>query len=96
MNIKWSQLAGEWDTFTVVLRQAVPATIVAQRVLPWDARECTFSGLTPGRLYTITVTTNSGNLSNSVSVTARTSESLLFQHDHPSVRTSIIINSWLQ
>lgn len=76
---------GEWDTFTVVLRQAGPTAIVAQRVLPRDARECTFSGLTPGRLYTITVTTNSANLSHPVSVTARTSmsEPLVFQHDPP-------------
>lgn len=66
---------GEWDTFTAVLRQVGPPTMVAQRVLPSDAREYTFSGLTPGRLYTITVTTNSENLSSSVSVTARTSMS---------------------
>ncbi|TMS01081.1 Receptor-type tyrosine-protein phosphatase beta, partial [Larimichthys crocea] len=72
LSVLWNWPIGEWDGFTVVLRQVDPATIVSQRVLSWEARECTFNILTSGRLYTITVTTNSGNLTSSASVTART------------------------
>nr|XP_033491257.1 receptor-type tyrosine-protein phosphatase beta-like isoform X2 [Epinephelus lanceolatus] len=73
LSVKWSRPVGEWDDFTVVVIEADPATVVAQRILPWDARDCTFNILTSGRLYTVTVTTNSGNLTSSASVTARTS-----------------------
>lgn len=75
LSVLWSQPVGEWDSFTVVLRQADPAFIVAQRILSWEARECTFNTLTPGRLYTVTVTTKSGNLTSSASVTAQTGAS---------------------
>ena len=62
----------------MVLRQAAPPAVVAQRTLSWEARECTFNVLTSGRRYAVTVTTNSGNLSSSASVTARTSTSDLY------------------
>lgn len=80
LSVLWNWPIGEWDGFTVVLRQVDPATIVSQRVLSWEARECTFNILTSGRLYTITVTTNSGNLTSSASVTARTSMIYLFTY----------------
>ncbi|XP_029992183.1 receptor-type tyrosine-protein phosphatase beta-like isoform X2 [Sphaeramia orbicularis] len=70
MSVVWNRPVGEWEGFTVVVRQG--DSVVAQRKLPWEAKECAFNTLTPGRLYTITVTTNSGNLTNSVSVTGWT------------------------
>nr|XP_020509241.1 LOW QUALITY PROTEIN: receptor-type tyrosine-protein phosphatase beta [Labrus bergylta] len=72
LSVLWDQPRGEWDNFTVVLRQADPPALPSQRVLSWGARDCTFNLLTPGRLYTVTVTTNSGNLRSSASVTAHT------------------------
>jgi len=39
-----------------------------------NMRECTFNVLTPGRKYTVTVTTRSGNLNTSVSLEGRTGE----------------------
>uniref|UniRef100_A0A671TJ66 Receptor-type tyrosine-protein phosphatase beta-like n=1 Tax=Sparus aurata TaxID=8175 RepID=A0A671TJ66_SPAAU len=72
VSVQWTQPPGEWDGFTVVLRQADLATVVAQRSLSLEVRECTFNSLTSGRLYTVTVTTNSGNLTSSASVTALT------------------------
>ncbi|XP_039990021.1 receptor-type tyrosine-protein phosphatase beta-like isoform X2 [Xiphias gladius] len=72
LSVLWSQPVGEWDGFTVLLRQADSATAVAQRILPWESRECTFNILTSGRRYAVTVMTNSGNLSSSASVTAWT------------------------
>lgn len=73
MSVHWKQPVSEWDSFTVLLGQVDRGITVAQRYLSWEARDCTFNLLTPGRLYTITVVTNSRNLSSSVSVTARTS-----------------------
>ncbi|XP_063333518.1 receptor-type tyrosine-protein phosphatase beta-like isoform X1 [Pelmatolapia mariae] len=73
LSVRWSRPLGQWDGFTVLLRWATAAaTIVDQRVLGWEAKECTFNSITPGGQYIITVTTNSGNLSSSASVTART------------------------
>ncbi|XP_071318352.1 receptor-type tyrosine-protein phosphatase beta-like isoform X2 [Trachinotus anak] len=72
LSVLWSQPVGEWDSFTVLLRQVDSASVVAQRILPWESRECTFNILTSGRRYTITAMTNSGNLSSSASVTAWT------------------------
>ncbi|XP_044211802.1 receptor-type tyrosine-protein phosphatase beta-like isoform X1 [Thunnus albacares] len=79
LSVLWSRPSGEWDGFTVVLRLADSATVLAQRILPWEARECTFNILTSGRLYTVTVMTNSGNLSSSVSVTGRTTPAQVTQ-----------------
>lgn len=75
LSVLWSPPGGDWDRYSVVLRQADSASIVDQRVLSRDATESTFYGLTSGCLYSVTVTTNSGNLSSSSSVTTRTSNS---------------------
>ncbi len=42
------------------------------RTLARDVQECSFNKLMPGHTYTITVTTNSGDLSSSARVTGRT------------------------
>uniref|UniRef100_A0A674CNT2 protein-tyrosine-phosphatase n=1 Tax=Salmo trutta TaxID=8032 RepID=A0A674CNT2_SALTR len=70
LSVQWSLPIGEWDGYTVVLRQG--NTVVSQRTLSRDARECTFNVLTPGRQYAIAVTTNSGGLNSSTSVIGRT------------------------
>uniref|UniRef100_A0A3Q0S5M4 Fibronectin type-III domain-containing protein n=1 Tax=Amphilophus citrinellus TaxID=61819 RepID=A0A3Q0S5M4_AMPCI len=72
LSVLWTRPLGQWDGFTVVLRRATAAAVVAQRVLGWEAKGYTFNSLTPGGRYIVTVTTNSGNLSSSASVTART------------------------
>uniref|UniRef100_A0A8D3BDD9 protein-tyrosine-phosphatase n=1 Tax=Scophthalmus maximus TaxID=52904 RepID=A0A8D3BDD9_SCOMX len=71
LSIAWTPPVGEWDDFEVLLRQE-GSTATVQRLLPRDSRECTLNALTSGRRYTVTVTTNSGNLSSSASVTALT------------------------
>uniref|UniRef100_A0A8C8M3B8 protein-tyrosine-phosphatase n=1 Tax=Oncorhynchus tshawytscha TaxID=74940 RepID=A0A8C8M3B8_ONCTS len=70
LSVLWSRPAGVWDGYTVVLRQG--DTVVSQRTLSRDARECTFNVLMPGRQYAIAVTTNSGGLNSSASVIGRT------------------------
>ncbi|KAM9569680.1 LOW QUALITY PROTEIN: receptor-type tyrosine-protein phosphatase beta-like [Salvelinus alpinus] len=70
LSVLWSLPVGEWDGYTVILRQG--NTVVSQRTLSRDTRECTFNVLTPGRQYAIAVTTNSGGLNSSTSVIGRT------------------------
>ncbi|CAB1414937.1 unnamed protein product [Pleuronectes platessa] len=72
LSVLWTPPVGQWEGFTVLVREADSASEVAQRLLPWDSTECTFILLTSGRRYTVTVKTNSRNLSSSSSVTART------------------------
>ncbi|XP_071376362.1 receptor-type tyrosine-protein phosphatase beta-like [Centroberyx affinis] len=79
LSVLWNRPAGEWEGFTVVLRHVEPAGVVSQKTLPWEARECTFNILTPGRLYAVTVTTNSGNLTSSASVTGWTTPAQVTQ-----------------
>lgn len=77
LSVQWKQLAGEWSSFTLLLSRVNDfdsgVTTIAQRDLTREAMDCTFNFLTPGLLYTVTVATNSGNLSSSASVSARTS-----------------------
>uniref|UniRef100_UPI003AAE95FB receptor-type tyrosine-protein phosphatase beta-like n=1 Tax=Centroberyx gerrardi TaxID=166262 RepID=UPI003AAE95FB len=79
LSVLWNRPAGEWEGFTVVLKHVEPAGVVSQKTLPWEARECTFNILTPGRLYAVTVTTNSGNLTSSASVTGWTTPAQVTQ-----------------
>ncbi|KAK2842858.1 hypothetical protein Q5P01_013058 [Channa striata] len=72
LSILWSRPLGEWDGFTVLVRQTDAPAVVARTILPWESRECTFNILTPGRQYTVTVTTSRGNLNSSASVSAWT------------------------
>ncbi|XP_069028817.1 receptor-type tyrosine-protein phosphatase beta-like isoform X2 [Embiotoca jacksoni] len=72
LSVLWTRPVGQWDGFAVLLRQTDGDLLVSQRILGRVAGDATFSSLTSGRRYTITVTTTSGNLSSSASVTAWT------------------------
>ncbi|XP_028286509.1 receptor-type tyrosine-protein phosphatase beta [Parambassis ranga] len=73
LSVLWSWPLGQWDTFTVILRHTDTGTAVAQRTLGWEARDCTFNNLISGHRYTVIVTTNSGTMTSSASVSAWTS-----------------------
>lgn len=73
LSAVWNRPVGEWDNYTVLLRDG--DTTVDRRTLDHDVQQCSFNHLTPGHSYTITVTTNSGDLSSSAHVTGYTSES---------------------
>ncbi|XP_072528839.1 receptor-type tyrosine-protein phosphatase beta [Salminus brasiliensis] len=60
------------DGYTVELYYGNSTLAIQTRRLNCNMRECTFNVLTPGRLYRITVTTTSGNLHNSATITGRT------------------------
>ncbi|KAJ8249735.1 hypothetical protein COCON_G00229510 [Conger conger] len=70
LSALWGHAWSEWDNQTVLLMEG--GRTVAERQLSRDMRECTFNVLTPGRLYSIQVSTNSGVLRSSASVSGRT------------------------
>uniref|UniRef100_A0A3Q1FMH1 protein-tyrosine-phosphatase n=1 Tax=Acanthochromis polyacanthus TaxID=80966 RepID=A0A3Q1FMH1_9TELE len=69
LQLSWTPPAGDWESYSVMDQ------ILDQRNLSWDATGVSFTGLTAGRRYTINVTTSSGDLTSSASVTAWTSPS---------------------
>uniref|UniRef100_A0A673A7T7 Protein tyrosine phosphatase receptor type B n=1 Tax=Sphaeramia orbicularis TaxID=375764 RepID=A0A673A7T7_9TELE len=69
ISAMWSHAPiGSRDSYFLTLRNE---TVNTREVEP-NMRECTFNVLTPGRHYTITVTTRSGKLNTSVSVEGKT------------------------
>ncbi|XP_077565723.1 receptor-type tyrosine-protein phosphatase beta [Stigmatopora nigra] len=71
LSATWSHGAsGSRDAYLLTLRHG--DMTADTREVEAHARECTFNVLTPGRIYNITVTTRSQNLSTSVSVEGRT------------------------
>lgn len=70
LRAAWSPPVGEWENYTLLLTDG-DAT-VDFRTADHDVRECSFTNLMPGHAYTITVTTNSGDLSSSAHITAKT------------------------
>ncbi|XP_037109357.1 receptor-type tyrosine-protein phosphatase beta-like isoform X4 [Syngnathus acus] len=75
VNLRWRPPRGEWDSFTTVIGAARPDSAAVQKLLPREATGCAFGTLTSGRLYTVTVTTTSGNLSSSASINLWTTPS---------------------
>ncbi|XP_023118290.2 receptor-type tyrosine-protein phosphatase beta [Amphiprion ocellaris] len=71
LSAMWSHApSGSRDSYFLTIGHG-NVTMDTREVEP-NMRECTFNVLTPGRLYTITVTTRSRNLNTSVSVEGRT------------------------
>ncbi|XP_063053335.1 receptor-type tyrosine-protein phosphatase beta-like [Engraulis encrasicolus] len=70
LGARWRPPVGEWENYTVVLKSQEAE--VSRRTLEASQTECTFTGLTPGRRYSIAVITRSGELSNTASVTGQT------------------------
>ncbi|XP_071391582.1 receptor-type tyrosine-protein phosphatase beta-like, partial [Centroberyx affinis] len=71
LSAMWSHApSGSRDGYSLAIRHG-NVTLDTREVEP-HMRECTFNVLTPGRRYTVTVTTRSGNLNSSVSVEGRT------------------------
>uniref|UniRef100_A0AAQ6AA57 protein-tyrosine-phosphatase n=1 Tax=Amphiprion ocellaris TaxID=80972 RepID=A0AAQ6AA57_AMPOC len=60
LSVLWTRPAGHWDGFMALLRQT--DGVLDQRNLSRDAMGVSFTGLTAGRHYTITVMTSSGDL----------------------------------
>uniref|UniRef100_H3A2L5 protein-tyrosine-phosphatase n=1 Tax=Latimeria chalumnae TaxID=7897 RepID=H3A2L5_LATCH len=70
LAIMWETPVAEWDRYIVSLKNKDLA--VVNKSLSKDAKEYTFHDLVPGRKYTATVTTISGDLSNWASIEGKT------------------------
>ncbi|GAA6227007.1 receptor-type tyrosine-protein phosphatase beta-like [Lates japonicus] len=71
LSAMWSHApSGSRDSYFLTIHHD-NVTVDTREVEP-NMRECTFNVLTPGRQYTITVTTRSGKLNTSVSLEGRT------------------------
>ncbi|XP_064418041.1 receptor-type tyrosine-protein phosphatase beta [Latimeria chalumnae] len=70
LTIMWVNPVAEWDSYVVSLKDR--DLTVINKPLSKDAKEYTFHDLVPGRKYTATVTTISGDLSNWASVEGKT------------------------
>ncbi|XP_069760174.1 receptor-type tyrosine-protein phosphatase beta isoform X2 [Narcine bancroftii] len=70
LAVSWTSPVTELERYLVSLKDTSRKAM--DKSLAKDAKECSFSGLVPGRKYTITVTTISGQLSKSASVEGRT------------------------
>ncbi|XP_029453044.1 receptor-type tyrosine-protein phosphatase beta isoform X2 [Rhinatrema bivittatum] len=70
LSVMWVNPAAEWDSCVVSLGDR--DLTVINKALAKEAREFTFTELVPGRKYTATVTSISGDLSNWTSVEGRT------------------------
>ncbi|XP_047245590.1 receptor-type tyrosine-protein phosphatase beta isoform X2 [Girardinichthys multiradiatus] len=70
LKVYWHHAAGDLDRYVVLI--SYNHTILQNQSVPTGHNECTFSSLMPGRLYTVTVETWSGNYVSSVSTHGRT------------------------
>lgn len=72
LKVYWRHAAGDFDYYHVSIKHN---NIFHQnKTVPKTQNECVFSGLVPGRLYTVIVSTWSGKYESSVSTHGRTCE----------------------
>nr|XP_020015111.1 receptor-type tyrosine-protein phosphatase beta isoform X1 [Castor canadensis] len=70
LGVMWQTPVAEWDKYIISL--ADRDLLLIHKSLSRDAKEFTFTDLVPGRKYTATVTSISGDLKNSSSIKGRT------------------------
>ncbi|XP_062299423.1 receptor-type tyrosine-protein phosphatase beta isoform X2 [Scomber scombrus] len=70
LKVYWRHAAGDLDRYVVLIRYN--HSVLQNKSVSAGYNECAFSSLTPGRLYTVTVETWSGDYVSSVSTDGRT------------------------
>ncbi|KAK2859223.1 hypothetical protein Q5P01_003843 [Channa striata] len=70
LRVYWHPAAGDLDRYVVLI--SYNHTVLQNRSVSAGHNECNFSSLTPGRVYTVTVETWSGDYVSSVSTYGRT------------------------
>ncbi|XP_008295253.1 receptor-type tyrosine-protein phosphatase beta [Stegastes partitus] len=70
LKVYWRHAAGDLDRYVVLIRYN--HSVLQNKSVSAGHNECVFSSLTPGRLYTVTVETWSGDYVSSVSTDGRT------------------------
>lgn len=79
-QVYWRHAAGDLDHYVVLI--SYNHSVLQNKSVSAGRNECVFMSLTPGRLYTVTVETWSGDYVSSVSTDGRTCES------NPGIQTS--------
>lgn len=74
LGISWLPAPGDVDNYVVTLSH--DGRVVQSLVTAKSVSECSFSSLTPGRLYNVTITTRSGKYENHSFGQERTGEDL--------------------
>lgn len=59
LSVSWLPAPGDVDNYVVTLSH--DGRVVQSLIIAKSVSECSFSSLTPGRLYNVTITTRSGN-----------------------------------
>lgn len=77
LRVYWRRPTGDFDFYQVFIKHN--NVLLQNKTLPKSLNECVFTGLVPGRLYTVLVSTWSGKYETSVSTHGRTCE---FTHRH--------------
>lgn len=72
VQVYWRHAAGDLDRYVVLIRYN--HSVLQNKSISARHNDCVFSFLTPGRLYTVTVETWSGDYVSSVSTDGRTCE----------------------
>ena len=72
LKVYWRHAAGDFDYYQVAIKHN--NVFHQNRTVPSSQNQCVFSGLVPGRLYTVIVSTWSGLYESSVSTHGRTCE----------------------
>lgn len=72
LKVFWNHATGYYDHYKVVILHK--NTVLQNQTVNRNRNECVFSDLVPGRLYTVTVSTWSGQYESSSSTQGRTCE----------------------
>uniref|UniRef100_A0A8C9ZEK3 protein-tyrosine-phosphatase n=1 Tax=Sander lucioperca TaxID=283035 RepID=A0A8C9ZEK3_SANLU len=70
LKVYWRHATGDWDRYVVLIRYN--NSVLQNKSVSAKRNECVFSSLSPGRLYTVTVETWSGDYVSSISTDGRT------------------------
>lgn len=73
LNVKWQKPLGDVDSYSITLSHQ--GTVKESKTLAPRVTETQFKDLVPGRLYQVTISCVSGELSAERSATGRTGES---------------------
>ncbi|KAI4878056.1 hypothetical protein NFI96_011663 [Prochilodus magdalenae] len=70
LKVSWNHATGDYDYYVVAIRHN--NSLLQNQTMDRSQKECVFSHLVPGRLYTVTVSTWSGQKETKVSIDGRT------------------------
>ena len=91
LRVYWGHAAGDFDFYQVGIKHN--NNLIQNRTVPRIQNECIFTGLEPGRLYTVIVSTWSGKYVSSASTDGRTCEAtILFFSESVYNRCNITTN----